>query len=173
MPDETLEKIKAIGRKKYLLNGRELPFLYEDEIYNLCIRKGTLTKEERAVIENHAKMTFEITNQLPFPKTLANVPEYAASHHEKLDGSGYPDGKSGDALPLQSRIIAVADIFEALTARDRPYKRTMTLSQALGILSFMKKDNHLDADILDLFLENKTYLKYARKEMSSEQIDME
>ncbi|MDA3788427.1 MAG: diguanylate cyclase [Desulfobacula sp.] len=145
----------------------------EDEIYNLCIRKGTLTTEERKIIENHANMTFKITNQLPFPKKLSHVPEYAAAHHEKLDGSGYPKGLCSNKLPLQSRIIAIADIFEALTARDRPYKKPITLSQAIKILGFIKKDNHIDADILDIFISNNTHLLYAKKEMNPEQIDIE
>jgi HD-GYP domain-containing protein (c-di-GMP phosphodiesterase class II) len=173
MPDDKIERLKMIGRKTCLVKGRKVPVLSKDEIYNLCIRKGTLTKEERKIIENHAKMTLDITRQLPFPKNLSKVPEYAAAHHEKLDGSGYPKGLCGDMLPLQSRILVIADIFEALTARDRPYKKPMSLSQAMKILDFMRKDNHIDSDILDLFIRTNTHLKYAKKQMNPDQIDIE
>lgn len=172
MSDEKVERIKKIGRKTYMLNGEEHPFLTENEIHNLCIQKGTLTEEERKQIENHAKMTFDILSQLPFPESLAHVPEYASSHHEKLDGSGYPRGLDRNTLPLQSRIIAIADIFEALTAKDRPYKRPMSLSKSIKILEFMKKDNHIDSDILDLFIKNRRFLEYAEKEMHPDQIDV-
>jgi HD-GYP domain-containing protein (c-di-GMP phosphodiesterase class II) len=172
MSDEKVARIKAIGSRIFLFKGKETPYLSENEQSNLCIRKGTLTDEERKIIENHAKMTFNITNCLPFPKRLARVPEYAAAHHEKLDGSGYPNGQGGDTLPLQCRILAIADIFEALTARDRPYKTPMSLSQAIKILGFMKKDGHIDPDIFDLFTESRTHFKYAKKEMNPEQIDI-
>ncbi len=172
MSDEKVERIKAIGSRIFLFKGENTPYLSENEQYNLCIRKGTLTDEERKIIENHAKMTLNITRCLPFPKRLARVPEYAAAHHEKLDGSGYPNGQDGNTLPLQCRILAIADIFEALTARDRPYKIPMSLSQAIKILGFMKKDRHIDADIFDLFTETRIHLKYAEKEMNPEQIDI-
>jgi HD-GYP domain-containing protein (c-di-GMP phosphodiesterase class II) len=172
MSDENVERIKNIGRKTYMLDEEEHPFLTKNEIHNLCIRKGTLTPDERKQIENHAEMTFDIISQLPFPENLAHVPEYAASHHEKLDGSGYPKGLDSDTLPLQSRIIAIADIFEALTAKDRPYKMPMALSQSLKILEFMKKDNHIDSDILELFIKNRRFLEYAEKEMNPDQIDI-
>ena len=172
MSDENVERIKNIGRKTYMLNGKEYPFLTKNEIRNLCIRKGTLTEGERKQIENHAKMTFDIISQLPFPENLAHVPEYAASHHEKIDGSGYPKGLDSDTLPLQSRIIAIADIFEALTAKDRPYKKPIALSKSIKILEFMKKNNHIDSDILELFIKNRRFLEYAEKEMNPEQIDM-
>lgn len=172
MADEKVERIREIADKKYKFNGKEVSFLSDNEKYNLCIRKGTLTTEERAVIENHAKMTFDITSQLTFPKNLSMVPEYDAAHHEKLDCSGYPKGLCADELPLQSRILAVADIFEALTAKDRPYKQPMSLSQAIKILGFMGKDNHIDTDILDVFINTKGHLEYAEKEMNPEQIDV-
>jgi CheY-like chemotaxis protein len=110
-------------------------------------------------------------SELPFPKKLARVPQYAAGHHEKLDGSGYPDGLDEKTLPLQARIMAVADIFEALTAQDRPYKKPMPLSQAVKILGFMKKDRHIDPDVHDLFLSSKLFLKYAGQELAPAQFD--
>jgi HD-GYP domain-containing protein (c-di-GMP phosphodiesterase class II) len=110
--------------------------------------------------------------QLPFPNKLSNVAEYASGHHEKLDGTGYPRGLSGGDLSLQSRIMAVADIFEALTAKDRPYKKPMPLSQAIKILGFMEKDQHIDPEVLDIFLSNNLHLEYARVRMNPEQIDI-
>ncbi len=110
--------------------------------------------------------------ELPFPARLANVPEYAAGHHEKLDGSGYPRGLTGTEMSLQSRIMAIADIFEALTAGDRPYKKPMKLSQAVKIMGFMKKDRHIDPDIYDLFMESRLFYDYAKREMNPDQIDI-
>jgi HD-GYP domain-containing protein (c-di-GMP phosphodiesterase class II) len=137
----------------------------------LCIRKGTLTEEERRIVEHHATMTAKILNQLPFPRKLANVPIYSAGHHEKLDGSGYPGGFSKEDLPLQTKIMAVVDIFEALTATDRPYRKPLKLSEAVKIMGFMKKDNHIDPDIYDLFIGSRLYYDYAKKEMDPKQID--
>ena len=170
--EDKIDRIKEISKKTYFSNGKTHSYLTEEEAKNLSIQKGTLTEEERKIIENHATMTAKILNQLPFPKKLANVPEYAAGHHEKMDGSGYPRKISGKHLPLQSRIMAIADVFEALTAKDRPYKKPMKLSQAVKIMGFMKKDNHIDPDIYDLFIKNRIYYDYATKEMTAEQIDM-
>jgi len=167
MPDEKVEYMKKIAAKTY----GDIPYLTDDEVENLCIRKGTLNKEERNAIENHAKVTYKILRKLPFPKSLENVPEYAAAHHEKLDGSGYPLGLSGDDLPLQARIMVIADIFEALTAKDRPYKKPMTLSEAVRILGFMKKDNHIDPDIFDLFVKSGLHSEYAKRVLDPDQND--
>jgi len=171
MDDDKLKQLQNIAKKTYHLNDRQRPYLTEDEILNLSIRKGTLTEEERGIIENHVEVTFKMLNELPFPKKHAMVPEYAAGHHEKLDGSGYPRHLSKDRLPLQSRIMAVADIFEALTAKDRPYKKPMKLSQALNILSFLKKDGHIDPDIHDLVISSNLFLEYAKTFMNPDQID--
>ncbi len=171
MSDEQVEHIKNIATKTYISDNGERPYLEEDEVRNLCIRKGTLNPDEREAIENHAKMTYRILCTLPFPSSLENVPDYAAAHHEKLDGTGYPLGLSGDDLPLQARVMAVADIFEALTAKDRPYKKPMKLSQAVRILGFMKADNHLDPDVCELFVNSGLYHEYAKKELDPDQID--
>lgn len=171
MNDAMLEKLKQIAAKTYCADGKESAYLSPDEVANLSIRKGTLTTTERQKIENHASMTLNITNQLPFPDHLANVPQYASAHHERLDGSGYPLGLYAKDLPLQARIIGIADIFEALTAHDRPYKSAMKLSEALKILGFMQKDNHIDSDILDLFISSGIVKNYAETELSSEQQD--
>ena len=173
MDDGKLEKLKKIAQKTYRMNGRQCPYLTEDEAKNLSIRKGNLTKEERRIIENHVEVTYKMLNELPFPKKHAMVPEYAAGHHEKLDGSGYFRHLSKDELPLQSRIMAVADIFEALTAKDRPYKKPMKLSQALEILSNLKKEGHIDPDIHDLVVSSDLLLEYAKAFMNPDQIDNE
>jgi len=166
-----IEEIHRIARKVYLEDEKERPYLTDDEVENLCISKGTLTIDERKVIENHASMTLKILNELTFPQKFSRVPEFAAGHHEKLDGSGYPRNLKGKELALQTRILAVADVFEALTAKDRPYKAPMKLSQAVKILCFMVKDHHIDPAIYDLVLESDIFREYARKHMNPEQID--
>ena len=166
--DEKISSIKEIASNIYFINNKKYNYLSKDEVKNLCIRKGSLTEEERKIIENHATMTYKMLKQLPFSKQLSNVPEYAGSHHEKLDGSGYPRGLTLKDLALQSRIMVIADIFEALTAKDRPYKKPMNLSNALKIMGFMKNDNHIDADIYDLFITSGFCYEYARKEMNPE-----
>ncbi|MBW1889682.1 MAG: GAF domain-containing protein [Deltaproteobacteria bacterium] len=171
MNRESIEQIETIARKTYIRNGKKRPYLTENEVRNLCISKGTLTREERNVIENHAGMTLKILNELTFPRKFSRVPEFAAGHHEKLDGSGYPRQLTEKELALQTRILAVADIFEALTAKDRPYKKPMKLSQAVKILGFMVKDRHIDADIYDLVLQSDILSKYAKTHMDPDQVD--
>lgn len=173
LDDESVDRIRQIGTQTYFREGNEQPYLTGNEVENLCIRKGSLTAAERDKIQDHATMTLKMLKQLPFPKKLSQVAEYASGHHEKLDGTGYPRGLSGDELSLQSRIMAVADIFEALTAKDRPYKEPMQLSQAIKILGFMKKDHHIDPEVLDIFLRNELHLEYARVQMNPEQIDIQ
>lgn len=171
MSEDDINLVGAIARKTFVVNGKPQPYLTKNEVHNLSIRQGTLTPEERQVVENHAAMTLKILKQLPFPRAMANMPEYAGGHHEKLDGSGYPRKLSGKNLPLQSRILAIADIFEALTAKDRPYKPPMKLSMAINIMNSMKKNRHIDPDILDFFIHNRLYAPYAQKEMTAAQID--
>ena len=171
MSDEHIDRLKSIARCKYMTTKGEKSYLTENELENLCIRKGTLTEEERKIIENHAEMTWKILKRLPFPKHLAKVPEFAGSHHEKMDSTGYPYGLSGDKLPLQSRILALADVYEALTAVDRPYRGPMKISHALKILEAMKNDKHIDPELLNLFIESGVYLDYAKKRLKPEQID--
>jgi HD-GYP domain-containing protein (c-di-GMP phosphodiesterase class II) len=146
--------------------------LTENEVYNLSIRKGTLTYEERQVMNNHAAVSIKMLSQLPFSKNLQRVPEYAGGHHEKLNGEGYPLKLKADQLPLQARILAVADIFEALTASDRPYRKPMPLSQALKIMGFMVKDGELDVQIVDLVQGNGILFQYAQEELIKEQLDV-
>lgn len=171
MSDHNIDLLNAIAGKTCALFEKEQPYLTQDEVKNLSIRKGTLADNERKIIENHAAMTLKILSQLPFPNRLSRVPEFACGHHEKLDGTGYPRGLTEKDLPLQTRILAVADIFEALTAKDRPYKKPMKLSEAVKIMGFMKKDHHIDPDIYDLFINEGLHLEYAQKEMNPDQID--
>jgi HD-GYP domain-containing protein (c-di-GMP phosphodiesterase class II) len=117
-------------------------------------------------------MTLNILKELQFPKGLKNVPKFAAYHHERLDGSGYPFGIKEEELPLASRIMAIADIFEALTARDRPYREPIKLSRAIEILGFMKKHGHIDPAVFDLFVKSGLYRTYAEKELDPDQIDL-
>ena len=167
LTDENAKRIKDIAARKYLTPGGEHAYITGEELENLLVRKGSLTDMERRIIENHAAFTYKILTHLPFPRKLTNVPEYASGHHEKLDGSGYPRALTAENMPLQSRIIAVADIFEALTAKDRPYKKPMLLSQSLDIMNKMKNDNHIDSDIYSLFIENRLYEKYFLKAAES------
>jgi HD-GYP domain-containing protein (c-di-GMP phosphodiesterase class II) len=141
------------------------------EVYNLCIQKGTLTEEERYRINDHIVQTIIMLDSLPFPKHLKNVPELAGGHHEKMDGTGYPKRLKGEDMSVVARMMAVADVFEALTAADRPYKKAKKLSEAVKIMGFMKKDRHLDPDVLDLFLTSGVWRVYAERFLSPEQID--
>jgi HD-GYP domain-containing protein (c-di-GMP phosphodiesterase class II) len=171
MSDEKIAQVKKIALRKWKRNGEERQLLTDEEVKNLCIRKGTLTEDEKNVINSHAALTYGILSQLPFPKKLRNVPYYASSHHEFINGTGYPKGLKGDDIPLQARILALADIFEALTAGDRPYRKGNTLSSAIKILEFMVKDDLLDKDLFDLFIKEEVYLNYAKKELDPSQID--
>ncbi len=141
------------------------------EIYNLCIPRGTLTAEERFKINDHMVQTIVMLEQLPFPKHLRRVPEYAGGHHETMIGTGYPRKLTKDDMSIPARIMAIADIFEALTAADRPYKAPKTLSESIRIMSFMKKDQHIDEDLFHLFLETGAYKEYAERFLKPEQID--
>jgi HD-GYP domain-containing protein (c-di-GMP phosphodiesterase class II) len=141
------------------------------ELYNLAIGRGTLTEEERFRINEHVIHSLVMLEQLPLPKNLKRVPKYAGTHHETLVGSGYPRKLTEAELPVPMRIMAIADIFEALTACDRPYKKAKTLSEAIKILSFFKKDRHIDPDLFDLLLTSGIYKRYAEKYLLPEQID--
>lgn len=171
MSDAMIAQLLAIATRTWERDGKTEPLLTEREIENLTIRQGTLNQAERQIVENHAVVTYKILSQLPFPKKLKRVPEFAASHHETPDGRGYPRGIDGPRLPLQARILGLADIFEALTAKDRPYKKGKTLSQALAILKTMVDEGKIDQDLFDLFTQEGLYMDYARRELSHLQID--
>ncbi len=141
------------------------------EVYNLAVGRGTLTAEDRYHISDHIVQTIIMLEALPFPKNLRRVPEWAGGHHEKMDGTGYPKGLRKEQMSIPARIMAIADIFEALTARDRPYKTPKKLSECVKIMSFMKKDNHVDPELFDLFLTSGVYKAYAERFLMPEQID--
>jgi HD-GYP domain-containing protein (c-di-GMP phosphodiesterase class II) len=151
--------------------GRSTSLLSEDEVYNLNIVRGTLTAEERTIINNHIVVTNNMLESLPYPKDLRRVPEYAGGHHERMDGRGYPRGLTREQMSVPARVMGIADIFEALTSRDRPYKKAKTLSESLYILGKMKLDNHIDPDLFDVFVREKIYLRYAQQFLEPEQID--
>ncbi|MFZ6642689.1 HD domain-containing phosphohydrolase [Undibacterium sp. TC4M20W] len=141
------------------------------EVYNLSVARGTLSEEERYKINEHMIQTIMMLEKLPFPRHLARVPEIAGGHHEKMDGTGYPKCLMAADMSIPARMMAIADIFEALTAADRPYKKGKTLSEAIKIMSFMKKDQHIDAELFGLFLKSGAYLEYGRQFMNPDQID--
>jgi hypothetical protein len=167
--DEMIERVKAIGKREWRTDSQTLPLLSDDEIYNLSVRRGTLNDEERNIINNHAAVSFKMLSSLPFPKKMRHIAEYAAAHHERMNGTGYPLGLKADQLSLQSRIIAIADIFEALTAKDRPYKKGKTPDEAVKIMEFMVKDQHIDANIFELFIQEEIYKDYAAMELTEQQ----
>ena len=172
MEDAKVERVNKIARYRWRdWTGKKQEFLDENEVYNLSIARGTLTHEEREVINNHIVMTIEMLEQLPFPKHLKRVPEYAGGHHEKMDGTGYPKGLMAADMSLPARMMAIADIFEALTAADRPYKKAKTLTDSLRIMGFMVKDQHIDPELFELFLESGVYRDYADKFLLPDQID--
>lgn len=141
------------------------------ELYNLSVARGTLSSEERYKINEHIIQTIIMLEKLPFPRHLRQVPEIAGGHHEKMDGTGYPKRLRREEMSVPARMMAMADIFEALTAVDRPYKKGKTLSEALKIMSFMVKDQHIDAELFALFLQEGIYRQYAERFMQAEQID--
>jgi HD-GYP domain-containing protein (c-di-GMP phosphodiesterase class II) len=151
--------------------GVECDFLDEDEVRNLTVRFGTLNDDERKIINNHIVVTIRMLESLPWPKHLKNIPEYAGGHHERMDGKGYPRGLTREQMSVQARVMAIADIFEALTARDRPYKKGKTLSESLHILGKFALNGHIDPDLFDIFVRQKVYLKFARKNLDASQID--
>ncbi len=174
MSEESKQRVKDIAELQWQNDQGEYEnILTEDEIYNLCIERGTLTEEERQIINNHMVVTIEMLESLPFPKTLKRVPEYAGGHHEKMDGSGFPRGLTRDQMSLPARMMAIADIFEALTSKDRPYKDPMKLSLALKILKNMRDNNHIDPDLYELFVTARVWEKYAESELDEHQKDVE
>jgi len=173
MPPEVQERVNRIGTgyKWIDVSGGTADFLTEDEIRNLTISRGTLTNKERETINHHIVATIKMLEALPWPKHLRNVPEYAGGHHERMDGKGYPRGLNRDQMSVQARVMGIADIFEALTAKDRPYKRGKTLSESLEILGNFKLNGHIDPDLFDVFVRRKVYLRYAEQFLDPDQID--
>lgn len=174
MSEDQKARVVTIGQQTWL-NAMEEPepLLSEHEIYNLCITRGTINAEERAHINRHIDITIEVLESLPFPPKLKRVPEYAGGHHERMDGKGYPRGLTREQMSIPARIMGIADIFEALTAKERPYKPPMPLSQAFSILKNMVKDQHIDPDVFELFLKSGVWKGYAAEHMLPAQIDID
>lgn len=173
MQEADVQRVRSIGTGNTWrnLDGMETDFLSADEMENLCIRGGTLTAAERNIINYHIVATNKMLEQLPWPRHLRNVPEYAGGHHERMDGKGYPKGLTRDQMSVQARVMGIADIFEALTASDRPYKRGMKLSQAMDIMHKLRSSGHIDSDLFDVFVQEKVYLQYAQQYLDPWQID--
>ncbi len=190
MSEESQQRVRQIanyqwrdaeGKLRNFLSDANTPFDYElgdeknnklsSEVENLSIRAGTLTADEREIINDHIRHTITLLEQLPWPKNLTHVTEYAGGHHERMDGKGYPKGLTREQMSWQARMMGIADIFEALTAKDRPYKKGKTLTEALTILGKFKLGGHIDPDLFDVFVREKVYLTYAQRFLDPEQID--
>ena len=171
LPNKDVERVENIQKRNYKLNNKNYIIITENEAYNLSVQKGTITKEERDIINDHATVSLDILNKLPFPKKYAAIPEISGNHHEKINGKGYPRGLKGDEISFEARILAVADIFEALTASDRPYKKANPLSSAMKILYFMAKDDDIDRELVKFFYHSGLYLEYAKKLLPASSID--
>ena len=174
MTDAQLRRVRDIGTRLHWINaeGVRSPFLSGDELENLSIRRGTLNPLEREIVNHHVVVTSQMLEQVPWPKHLKNVPEYATGHHERMDGKGYPKGLTRHQMSLQARMLAMADIFEALTSATRPYRPRMKLSKALQIMVRFNKNGHIDPDLFDIFMRQGVYRRYAEQFMSPEQVDI-
>ena len=174
MKDADIQRVNDIAQRYvwHDFSGQKHPFLSDEEIANLTIRAGTLNDAERKIINHHIDVTISMLEKLPWPKHLKNVTEYAGGHHEKMDGKGYPKGLTREQMSVPARCMGIADIFEALTAKDRPYKKGKTLSESLDILGKMKLGQHVDPDLFDIFIWEKVYEEYALKFLDESQIDI-
>ena len=171
MSEDLQKRVHDIAKKEIEIDNQASTILSDKEIDFLTISRGTLSKEDIKVMQNHVSLTYQLLDKMPYPDHLKQVPFYAGCHHEKINGKGYPNGYSGEQLPLQARIIAIADVFEGLTAPDRPYKEPYKLSKALEILKFMVNDGEIDSDLFKLFITKKLYLQYADDKLNPKQID--
>ncbi len=161
LEDECIERLQAIAQRTYKdEDGNQQPFLTSDELKNLSIRKGSINDQERQIMKNHAQITLDMLDKIPFTKKLKNIPNFAGAHHECINGLGYPLGLQGEEIPFEGKLMAVTDIAEALTAKDRPYKKAMPLEQVYKILRKMVNDNELDRDLVDFFINEKVYETY-------------
>lgn len=171
LPAQIIEEIENISKIPFCCNEKEFYLITQEEAKILMIQRGTLTQEERDIINEHATVSLEILNRLPFPHKYKNIPSISGEHHEKINGKGYPQGLKGDEISFESRILAIADIFEALTSSDRPYKDANKLSVAMKILFCMAKEDDLDKELVKFFYDSKLYLKFANKSLDKKQID--
>lgn len=164
-------RIRQIAHRTIVMSGVVKPILSDEEVENLSISRGTLTNEERLIINGHMVQTQRMLEKLPFPADLKRVPEYAGGHHERMDGKGYPRGVFAGDMSIPARALAIADVFEALTAADRPYKKGKKLSESMRIMASMKSGNHLDPTLLDHFVQSDVYKQYAERFLAPEQVD--
>jgi HD-GYP domain-containing protein (c-di-GMP phosphodiesterase class II) len=173
MTEEHQQRVVDIAHRYKITDfeGATANLLLDDEITNMQISRGTLNNEERQVINRHINVTIDMLKNLKLPKHLVNIPEIAGGHHERMDGKGYPFGLTREQMSVQARAMGIADIFEALTAADRPYKQAKTLSESFGIMKRMKDTGHIDPDIFDVFVREEVFLEYAHKFLMKEQID--
>lgn len=173
MRAEDQQRVRDISNTRQWRNpqGVQTSFLTAEELENLTIRAGTLTQAERDTINYHIVATIKMLETLPWPRHLKNVPEYAGGHHERMDGKGYPRGLTRDQMSVQARMMGIADIFEALTAADRPYKSGMTLSQALTIMCKMRDNGHIDPDLFEVFVREGVHLRYGKEFLEPSQVD--
>lgn len=172
LDDEKLDRIKQIGRMRWINEeGLEDNFLSFDETNCLSIRRGTLTSEEREIINRHIDVTVMMLEKLPYPKHLARIPEFAGGHHERMDGKGRPKGLKRDEMSLQARIMGCAEVFEALTAKDRPYKKGKTLSESLKIMGVMAEEQHIDQEVFTLLIDSGVFQDYANQYVDPSQFD--
>lgn len=166
------ERVHRLAARRWIdADGVSQPLLTDDEVANLTIPRGTLNDHERRIVEYHVVATIHMLEQLPFPRHLRNVPEYAAGHHERVDGRGYPNGLTREQMSVPARVMAIADVFEALSAADRPYKPPKPLSECLGILRKMRDDGHIDPDLFEVFVREEVYRDYAERFLDPSQID--
>ncbi len=173
MSPDKKERVEIVAKRTWKDGTENKKFLSDEEVYNLSISRGTLTAEDRKIINDHTVHTINMLEKLPWPNKLKNVPLYAGAHHEKPDGTGYPKGLSDKELPIQPRIVALADVFEALTAKDRPYKDGKTVSDTLRIMGFMKNDSHIDPFLYDLFIGERIWEPYSKEYLDEYQLDVD
>ncbi len=171
LPNEQVIAIQRLADEPFMINGEPVALITQEEAYCLVVQKGTLTEEERLIINQHAEIGLEVLKKLPFPDKYKDIPHIAGAHHEKINGKGYPLGLKGDEISFEARILAVADVFEALTAYDRPYKKPNSLSMAMKILYFMAKEDDLDRGLVKFFYQSGLYLEYAKRYLPPESID--
>lgn len=174
VPDDEITRLKQIAEYSWtpLMEVSEpRPFFTEDELENLSVQRGTLTPRDRKIIQDHILHSIDMLERMPFPKQLRRVPEYAGAHHERMDGKGYPNGLKGTDMSIPARIMAVADVFEALTSHDRPYKKPKTLSESREIMMKMVKNGGLDPDICELLWNGSDVVeRYAERHLKKEQL---
>src|SRR5947208_2086071 len=158
LPDGSFDELKGWAQRTFLgLDGTTEPFLSPDDMRYLTIRKGSLDEAERHEIESHVSHTYQFLQRIPWTRELQQIPLIAYGHHEKMDGRGYPRRVAGEAIPIQTRMMTISDIYDALTAQDRPYKRAVSTDRALDILTTEVNEGQLDADLFKLFIEGKVF----------------